>query len=218
MPSKSEKKPVTSLLKSLKEDEEETHSDTLDVEEKREEISELERLRIELIKGAEDGDVPQSAGYIRKATEKAVRKMHAVMRDTEREKANANITDMIISNLAELLGGLDAISSPEELKKDLRGDALFKRDLTSGVNKIIPMIPLIGLISGGARTGSHIGTHYIDKWRRGEPSKTTEPNVDNNQSEEEEYSDEKVMAQQIKEITSRIVADIDDATENTLKE
>lgn len=205
MPGKKTEKTETSVLKTLELDDQPKDQPTIDVPAV-EELSELDRMRIELIKGSEDGDVKQSVSYIRKAPEKAIRKMRAAMTNSAQERSNEEMTDMIISNLAELLGGLDAISSPENLKRDLRNDSLFKKDITTGVSKILPLIPFAGIISGGARTGAHIGSHYVNKWQK----PVTEDRKDDESPDADENFNDIDIIEGIKKITSQMVAEIND--------
>ena len=75
------------------------------------------------------------------------------------EKASALITDMLLSRFADMLVGLDAVSSSEELKNDLKKDGLLKRDLEKIVGYATPFLPFLGLISGCLTTGGHVYKH-----------------------------------------------------------
>ena len=46
---------------------------------------------------------------LKKANDKVILKIHAEYEVRQAEKANAFLTDLIISKIADLLGGLDAI-------------------------------------------------------------------------------------------------------------
>jgi hypothetical protein len=74
-------------------------------------------IRKELIALAEDGDIDKSVACIKKASAKVINKLHHDVLRTRTAKVHAPVTDKIISNFADLLGGLDAIESPEELCK-----------------------------------------------------------------------------------------------------
>ena len=74
----------------------------------------------------------------------------------EAEKANIFLTDLLISKLADLLGGLEAIESADELEKDLEKDKLLKRDVKLLGERVTPYLPCLGLISGGITVGKHV--------------------------------------------------------------
>ena len=66
---------------------------------------------------------------------------------------------MLISKFSDLLGGLDAIESSEELDKELRTDKLLRRDVKSIVEKFTPFLPFLGILSGGVTVGKHVFKH-----------------------------------------------------------
>ena len=66
---------------------------------------------------------------------------------------------MLISRFSDLLGGLDAIESSEELGKELRADKLLRRDVKSIVERFTPFLPFLGIISGGVTVGKHVIKH-----------------------------------------------------------
>ena len=78
------------------------------------------------------------------------------MRDSKQKKANAFLTDLLISKFADLLGGLEAIESSDELEKDLTKDKLLRRDVKNLVEKVTPFLPYLGLLSGGVTVGKHV--------------------------------------------------------------
>ena len=63
---------------------------------------------------------------------------------------------MLISRFSDLLGGLDAIESSEELGKELRADKLLRRDVKSIVERFTPFLPFLGIMSGGVTAGKHV--------------------------------------------------------------
>ena len=72
------------------------------------------------------------------------------------EKANIFLTDFLISKFADLLGGLEAVESGEDLEKELAKDKLLRRDLKSVVEKLSPYLPYLGFLSGGVTVGKHV--------------------------------------------------------------
>ena len=70
--------------------------------------------------------------------------------------------NMLISRFSDLLGGLDAIESSEELGKELRADKLLKRDVKSIVERFtpfLPFLPFLEIISGRVTVGKHVIKH-----------------------------------------------------------
>ena len=112
-----------------------------------------------LIRLAEDGYLDKSVVYIKKASKKAIDKLYTEYERKRMRKANEFITDSIISKFAGVLGGLDAIESPEELFKELGKDELLKRDVYHIVETLSPYIPFVGFLSGGITTAKHIYNH-----------------------------------------------------------
>ena len=80
--------------------------------------TDLEKKRDELLKLAEDGNLDKSVAYT-KASHKVINKLYTEYERKRMQRANEFITDILISKFADTLGGLDAIESPEELKKEM---------------------------------------------------------------------------------------------------
>ena len=117
---------------------------------------EIMKKREELIRLSEDGEISQSVQNLKKASDKVILKIHAEYEVKQAEKANAFLTDLLISKFADLLGGLEAIESSEELEKELIKDKLLKRDVKSVVEKLSPYLPYLGILSGGVTVGKHV--------------------------------------------------------------
>ena len=129
----------------------------------------VERKRAELIKLSENGEIEQSVKVIRKASEKTINKIYTEYEAKQADKPNSFLTDMLISRFSDLLGGLDAIESSEELGKELRADKLLRRDVKSIVERFTPFLPFLGIISGGVTVGKHVIKHKsFDKNDNGE--------------------------------------------------
>ena len=116
----------------------------------------VDTLREELLKLAEDGELNHKPAAVKKAGEKVLRKWRAEVGKQRAKKANEFLTDLVISKFAGLLGGLHAIEDSETLEKDLQRDALLKRDVMRVVETISPYIPVMGLLSGGVTVASHV--------------------------------------------------------------
>ena len=66
---------------------------------------------------------------------------------------------MVISKFSDLLGGLDAIESSKEFDKELKNDKLLIRDVKKIVERFMPFLPFLGIISGGVTVGKHVIKH-----------------------------------------------------------
>ena len=124
--------------------------------EKEEIIEDVKKIRAELIRLSEDGEIEQSIKHIKNAWEKVIRKIYAEYELKQAEKTNCFLTDMFISKFSSLLGGLDAIESGEELDKELQNDKLLRRDVKKLVERFTPFLPFLEIISGGVTVGKHV--------------------------------------------------------------
>ena len=105
---------------------------------------------------SEDGEIKQSTTQLKKASRKVILKIYVEYERQQAEKANVFLTDLLISKFSDLLGGLDAIESADELEKDLAKDKLLKRDVKNLVERVTPFLPYLGLVSGGITIGKHV--------------------------------------------------------------
>ena len=117
---------------------------------------EIARKRNELLLLSEDGEIPQSVAQLKKSSGKQVLKIYGEYERQQAEKANVFLTDLLISKFADLLGGLDAIESSDELEKDIGKDKLLRRDVKLLVERVTPFLPYLGLLSGGITVGKHV--------------------------------------------------------------
>lgn len=115
-----------------------------------------DKKRDELIKASEDGDITQKVN-------KVVDRIHNALIAKRRKEAYEFLTDFFLSTFAAMLGGLDAIESPENLTDELKDNALLKKDIEATISLISPYIPIIGLLGGAATTGKHIYQHKHSK-------------------------------------------------------
>ena len=114
------------------------------------------KKREELIRLSEDGEISQLVQNLKKASDKIILKIYNEYEIKQSEKANVFLTDLLISKFADLLGGLEAIESSEELEKELARDKLLERDVKSLVEKLSPYLPYLGIFSGGLTVGKHV--------------------------------------------------------------
>ena len=125
--------------------------------------SNLEKKRDELLKLAEDGDWSKSVAYTKKASQKVKNKLYTEYERKRIQKANEFLTDLLISKFSNILGGLDAIESPEELTKYLKKDEKLKRDVHSLDERIIQFIPFLGFLSDRITTAKHFYGHKTNQ-------------------------------------------------------
>ena len=114
------------------------------------------KKREKLIRLFEDGEISQSVQNLKKLSDKVILKIYAEYEAKQAEKANVFLTNLLISKFADLLGGLEAIESSEELEKELIKDKLLKCDVKSVVEKLSPYLPYLGILSGGVTVGKHV--------------------------------------------------------------
>ena len=131
---------------------------------------EVMKKREELIRLSEDGEISQSVQNLKKASDKVILKIHAEYEVKQAEKVNAFLTDLLISKFADLLGGLKAIESSEELEKELAKDKLLKRDVKSVIEKLSPYVPYLGILFWGITVGQHVIKKHVDKKQTKEPT------------------------------------------------
>lgn len=118
----------------------------------------VDEKRAELIRLSEDGEIGQSVKYIRKASEKVINKIQLEYKSRRLERANVFLTDLIISKFSGLLGGLDSVESSDELERLLLRDKL-RNVVESAVRRITPLLPFLGILSGGVTVGKHVFDH-----------------------------------------------------------
>ena len=117
---------------------------------------EIARKRNELLQLAEDGEITRPVSQLKKASGKQILKIYAEYERQQAEKANVFLTDLLINKFSDLLGGLEAIESSDELEKDLVKHKLLRRDVKFLVEKLTPFLPCLGLLSGGITVGKHV--------------------------------------------------------------
>ena len=117
------------------------------------------KIRDELLKLAEEGELDKSVLYIKKASQKIIDKLYSEYERKCMQKANEFLTDLFISKFSSTLGGLDVIEAPESLSEELKKDELLKRDVYSLVESLTPYLPFVGILSGAPPTFKHLYSH-----------------------------------------------------------
>ena len=81
------------------------------------------------------------------------------------------VSNLIVSKLSDILEKTNLIDSSSELKQELDENEMFKEELNELVNdELMPLIPKIGLISGGVTV-----VEKIIKKRMGKQGEMNEP-------------------------------------------
>ena len=116
-------------------------------------------LREKLISSslAEKGKINYSPKYIQKASRDILEKIKIKYDQKISEKSSKMVSDLIVSKISDMLEKTNLIESSPELKQELDENEMFKEELYEMVNdQLIPLIPHIGLVSGGVTVAEHI--------------------------------------------------------------
>ena len=139
--------------------------------EKKESEPSIDDLREKLISLAEKGKINYSPKYIQKANRDALEKIKIKYDRKNTEKSSKMVSNLLVSKLSDLLEKTNLIDSSDELKQELSENELFKEELNELVNdRLMPLIPQIGLVSGVATV-----VEKIIKKRMGKQGEMSEP-------------------------------------------
>ena len=116
----------------------------------------VDQKRMKMIQLSEAGEVSQSVGYIKKASDLVICKLYANYVYREQEKTNAVLAETLIVKFADLMEMLDQVSSAKDLATELKEDKLLQGNVKAAINLISPFIPFIGIVTGGATVGKHV--------------------------------------------------------------
>ena len=117
---------------------------------------EVDQKRMKMIQLSEAGEVSQSVGYIKKASDIVICKLYANYVYREQEKTNAVLAETLIVKFADLMEMLDQVSSAKDLATELKEDKLLQGNVKAAINFIAPFVPFIGIVTGGATVGKHV--------------------------------------------------------------
>ena len=130
-----------------------------------------EGLREKLISLAEKGKINYSLKYIQKANRDALEKIKIKYDRKITEKSSKMVSNLLVSKLSDILEKTDLIESSDVFKQKLDENELFKEEFTELINdELMPYIPKIGLVSGGATV-----VEEIIKKRMGKQGEMREP-------------------------------------------
>ena len=136
---------------------------------------EVDQKRMKMIQLSEAGEVSQSVGYIKKASDIVICKLYANYVYREQEKTNAVLAETLIVKFADLMEMLDQVSSAKELATELKEDKLLQGNVKAAINFIAPFVPFIGIVTGGATVGKHVMRKQAEQAEGGsEQSKSDE--------------------------------------------
>ena len=89
------------------------------------EKEQVDQKRMKMIQLSEAGEVSQSVGYIKKASDIVICKLYANYVYKEQEKTNAILAETLIVKFADLLEMLNTVSSANDLATELKEDKLL---------------------------------------------------------------------------------------------
>ena len=114
-------------------------------------------MREKLLSLAEKGKINYATKYIQKANRDTLEKIKRKHDRKRTEKSTEIVSNLLISKLSDILEKTELIESSSELKQELNENELFKEELKEIVDdQLIPLIPKIGLVSGGATVVEHV--------------------------------------------------------------
>ena len=131
---------------------------------------EVDQKRMKMIQLSEAGEVSQSVGYIKKASDLVICKLYANYVYREQEKTNAVLAETLIVKFADLLEMLEKVPSAKDLATELKEDKLLQGNVKSAINLISPFIPFIGIVTGGATVRKHVMRKQAEQKKESERS------------------------------------------------
>lgn len=138
--------------------------------EKPQDSENIYKKRTELLKLSSDGIISKSVAYINRASANVIEKVYAEYEAKRLEKATEFLTDQFLWKFSAMLGGLDAIESPEEMEKELKHDPLLRKDVEAILSYFTPWIPCLGLFSGSMTVTKHVYAHKSKQFGGEKPS------------------------------------------------
>ena len=112
--------------------------------------------REEILRLVAEGKIKHTTKFVEKASDETLEKIYKGYIVKQSDETNEKITSTLIGQLSELLTSLELVEDGEELKGELEGNEIFKRDVKNILCYVTPYILLIGLACGGICLGKHI--------------------------------------------------------------
>ena len=112
--------------------------------------------REEILRLVAEGKIKHTTKYVEKASDETLEKIYKNYVAKQLDETNDHIANTLIKQLSELLTSLELVEDGGDLKGELEGNEIFKRDVKNILCYVTPYIPLIGLACGGICLGKHI--------------------------------------------------------------
>ena len=112
--------------------------------------------REEILRLVAEGKIKHTTKFVEKVSYKTLEKIYKGYIAKHLDETNEKITSTLIGQLSKLLTSLELVEDGENLKRELEGNEIFKRDVKNILCYVTPYIPLIGLACGGICLGKHI--------------------------------------------------------------
>ena len=85
--------------------------------------------REEILRLVAEGKMKLTTKYIEKSSDETLERIYKSYIAKQLDETNEQIAKTLIDQLSELLTSLEMVEKTEELKDDLQGNELFKRDV-----------------------------------------------------------------------------------------
>ena len=85
--------------------------------------------REEILRLVAEGKIKHTTKFVEKASDETLEKMYKGYIAKQLDETNEKITSTLIGQLSELLTSLELVEDSEDLKGELEGNKIFKRDV-----------------------------------------------------------------------------------------
>ena len=134
--------------------------------------------REEILQLVSEGKIKHTTKYVEKQSDESLEKIYRNYIAKQLDETNEQITNTLVEQVSELLASMGVVEEKEELKDDLKGNELFKRDVKNMLSYVTPYVPLIGLACGAICLGKHMlrtrqarGSNVVEPTQAGEEEK-----------------------------------------------
>ena len=119
-------------------------------------MEDVVNYREEILRLVSEGKIKHTTKYVEKQSDESLEKIYRNYITKQLDETNEQITDTLVDQVSELLASLGMVEEKEELKGELKGNELFKRDVKNMLSYVTPHVPLIGLACGAVCLGKHM--------------------------------------------------------------
>ena len=116
----------------------------------------LVNYREEILRLVSEGKIRHTTKYVEKQSDESLEKIYRNYIAKQLDETNEQITDTLVDQVSELLASMGMVGEKEELKGNLKGNELFKRDMKNMLSYVTPYVPMIGLACGAICLGKHM--------------------------------------------------------------